>query len=88
LIAVFAVISALGCLNGWILCSGEVPLALARDGVFPRWLAATTATGTPIRAQFVSSVLATLLIASNYSRSMADLFAFMLLVTTTVSLVL
>ncbi|HEX2803007.1 MAG TPA: amino acid permease [Sphingomicrobium sp.] len=88
LIAAFAVISALGCLNGWILCSGEVPLALARDGVFPRWLAATTAIGTPVRAQFVSCVLATLLIASNYSRSMADLFAFMLLVTTTVTLVL
>lgn len=88
LIAAFAVISALGCLNGWILCSGEVPLALARDGVFPRWLGATSAIGTPIRAQLVSSVLATLLIASNYSRSMADLFAFMLLVTTTVSLVL
>jgi APA family basic amino acid/polyamine antiporter len=88
LIAGFAIISALGCLNGWILCSGEVPLALARDGVFPRWFARTTAAGTPVRAQIVSSVFASLLIASNYSRSMADLFAFMLLVTTTVTLVL
>lgn len=88
LIALFAIVSALGCLNGWILCSGEVPLALARDGVFPRWLSATTPAGTPIRAQIVSCTLSTLLIASNYSRSMADLFAFMLLVTTTVTLVL
>ena len=88
LVAAFAIVSALGCLNGWILCSGEVPLALARDEVFPRWFAATSANGTPVRAQLVSSALASLLIASNYSRSMADLFAFMLLVTTTVTLVL
>lgn len=86
--AAFAIISALGCLNGWILCSGEVPLALARDGVFPRWFGATTSLGTPVRAQLVSAALATLLIASNYSRSMADLFAFVLLVTTTVTLFL
>jgi APA family basic amino acid/polyamine antiporter len=87
-IAAFAIVSALGCLNGWVLCSGEVPLALARDGVFPRWLAATTANGTPIRAQLVSSLVATGLIASNYSRSMASMFSFMILVTTAVSLVL
>jgi APA family basic amino acid/polyamine antiporter len=88
LIAVFAIISALGCLNGWILCGGEVPLALARDGVFPRWFAATTAIGTPVRAQLLSGLMATLLIASNYSRSMASLFSFMILVTTVVTLVL
>ncbi len=88
LIAAFAIISALGCLNGWILCGGEVPLALARDGVFPRWFAATTTIGTPVRAQLLSGVMATLLIASNYSRSMASLFSFMILVTTVVTLVL
>ena len=88
LIAVFAIVSALGCLNGWILCGGEVPLALARDGVFPRWFAATTGIGTPVRAQILSGLMATLLIASNYSRSMASLFSFMILVTTVVTLVL
>lgn len=87
LIAAFAVISALGCLNGWILCGGEVPLALARAGVFPRWFGATTAIGTPVRAQIVSGLMGTVLIASNYSRSMASLFSFMILVTTVVALV-
>jgi APA family basic amino acid/polyamine antiporter len=88
LIAAFAIISALGCLNGWVLCSGEVPLTLARNGVFPRWFAGTSAIGTPIRAQLVSSLVATLLIASNYSRSLAGLFGFMILVSTVVTLVL
>ena len=88
LVAVFAIISALGCLNGWVLCAGEVPLTLARDGVFPRWLGVTTAIGTPVRAQVITSLIATVLIVSNYSRSMAGLFTFMVLVTTAVALVL
>lgn len=87
-VAVFAAISALGALNGWILCSGEVPLTLARNGVFPRWFAATTGPGTPVRAQFLSSLLATLLIASNYSRTLASLFTFMLLISTVATLFL
>ena len=32
---VFAVISCLGALNGWVLIVGEVPLALAERGVLP-----------------------------------------------------
>src|SRR5205085_7914730 len=87
-IAAFAVISVLGCLNGWVLCSGEVPLALARDGVFPRWFARTTPIGTPIRGQVVSSLVASLLIASNYTRSMTGLFTFIVLISTVATLVL
>ncbi|HUG44995.1 MAG TPA: amino acid permease, partial [Sphingomicrobium sp.] len=86
LVAAFAVISVLGCLNGWVLCSGEVPLALARNGIFPRWLGVTTAIGTPVRAQLISSLVATLLIASNFSRSMTGLFSFMILMTTAIAL--
>jgi basic amino acid/polyamine antiporter, APA family len=81
-VALFATISALGAVNGWVLLSGEVPLTLARDGIFPRWFAATSGPGTTVRAQLLSSLLATLLIASNYSRTMAGLFTFLLLITT------
>lgn len=87
-VAVFATISALGAVNGWVLLSGEVPLTLARDGVFPRWFAVTTGPGTPVRAQLLSSLLATLLIASNYTRSIAGLFTFMLLISTVANLFL
>ena len=87
-VAIFAAISALGAVNGWVLLSGEVPLTLARDGVFPRWFETTTAAATPVRAQLLSSFLATLLIASNYSRTMAGLFTFMLLISTVANLFL
>jgi APA family basic amino acid/polyamine antiporter len=87
LIALFATVSALGALNGWVMIQGELPVALARDGVFPRWLGRTSAAGTPVRAHLVSSALVTLLLLANHSRSMGDLFVFMALVSTLASLV-
>ena len=36
LLALFAFISGFGALNGWILVHGEMPAALAREGVFPK----------------------------------------------------
>lgn len=87
-IALFAAISALGCLNGWVLCAGELPLKLARDGAFPAWFAKTTGNGTPVRAQVVAALVATLLIAMNSSRSMAGIFAFLTLISVVATLVL
>lgn len=88
IVAIFAVISALGAMNGWVLCSGEVPLAMSRAGVFPRWFGETGAAGTPVRAQLVSSLIAALLIAANYSRGLSGLFTFMILLSTVSNLVL
>lgn len=87
LVALFAAISALGALNGWVLIQGEMPVALARDGMFPAWLARTSRAGTPVRAHLVSTGLVTLLLLANQSRSMGDLFAFMALLSTAASLV-
>lgn len=88
-VAGFAVMSAAGALNGWVLCSGEVPLSLARNGLFPRWFRHTVGPAeTPVRAQAVASVCASVLIVSNYSGSMAKLFAFMTLISTVSTLFL
>ena len=87
LVAIFATVSALGALNGWVLIQGEMPVALARDGLFPRWFAKVSAAGTPVRAHLVSSALVTLLLLANQSRSMGELFVFMALVSTLASLV-
>ncbi len=88
LIALFAGVSALGALNGWILCSGEIPLKLARDGAFPAWFGKTTGRGTPVRAQLVGCLVATLLIVSNYSKSMSSMFEFITLISVVATLVL
>jgi basic amino acid/polyamine antiporter, APA family len=86
LLAAFAAISALGALNGWILLQGELPAAMARDGVFPAWMAKTSANGTPVRAHLLSSTLVTILVLANYAKSLADAFTFMALLSTTSSL--
>ena len=87
LVAVFAMISALGALNGWVLIQGEMPTALARDGVFPAWLAKTTRAGVPVRAHLISSTLVTILILANQARSVGDLFAVTALISTLASIV-
>jgi APA family basic amino acid/polyamine antiporter len=86
-IALFAAISAFGALNGWILLQGELPWAMARDGVMPAWLAKTSRWGTPVRAHIVSSTLLSIVLLVNHSRSMAELFKFLVLLATTASLV-
>lgn len=88
LIALFAAVSVTGALNGLVLISGEFPLALARHGAFPSWFAKTSERGIAVRAIVLSSVLSTILIGANYSRSLGGLFAFMALLGTFGALVL
>lgn len=87
-VALFAAMSAAGALFGWVLCSGELPLGLARAGLFPRWFAKTTGADTPVRAQVLATALASILVVSNYSGSMAQLFIFMTLISTVATLFL
>lgn len=87
-LAGFVAISALGCLNGWILVQGQLPYAMAREGVFPRWFAVTGRSGAPVRALVFTSLLLTATVILNSSRTTADLFAFLLLISTSSSLVM
>ena len=87
-LALFAAISALGALNGWILVQGEMPYAMAKDGVFPAWMARTTKSGAPIMAHLVSSGLLTVMVLLNYAKSAAELFTFVILLATSASLVM
>lgn len=86
-VALFAVIAALGALNGYVLLQGELLLTLSRNGTFPAWFAVENRHGTPQRAHIFSSLLASAVVLSNYGRGVADLFRFMVLVTTSVSII-
>jgi APA family basic amino acid/polyamine antiporter len=87
-ISIFAIISALGALNGWILLQGELPSAMARDGVFPAYLAKTSSRGVPVRAHIISSTILSGVVLLNYSKSMAEFFNFLILLSTTSCLVM
>ncbi len=88
IIAFFGAVSALGALNGWILVQGELPSAMARDGAFPAWLGKAGANGTPANAHLFTSVLLTIILLLNATKSMAALFAFLIVLTTAISLVM
>jgi APA family basic amino acid/polyamine antiporter len=79
--AAFAMVSALGCLNGYLLLVGEVPLGMARVGLLPRWMGRTSARDVPVAMILVGSVLASILILSNASRTLSGLMTFMLNIT-------
>ena len=85
-IAVVMAVSCLGALNGWVLLSGQVPFAAARDGLLPGPFARLDRGGTPLFGVLASGVLASLLVAANYSRSLVQLFTFSILLSTAATL--
>jgi basic amino acid/polyamine antiporter, APA family len=87
LVALGAAVSCLGALNGWVLVVGQIPLAVARDGLFPRPFARLSKRGTPAFGMIVAACLATGLVAMNYSRGLVDLFTFIILLATLSTLV-
>jgi APA family basic amino acid/polyamine antiporter len=87
LVAAGATVSCFGALNGWILLTGQVPMAAARDRLFPARLAGRSSRGVPAPALIASSALATLLILMNYTRGLVGLFTFAILLSTLTALV-
>jgi APA family basic amino acid/polyamine antiporter len=85
-IAVVAAVSCIGALNGWVLISAQVPMAAAHDGLLPRRFAQVDARGTPVFGVLASSVLASLLVLSNFSDSLVTLFTFSILLSTAATL--
>ena len=86
LVAIGAIVSTFGVLNGWILVQGQMPLGPARDGLFPSRFAALSRRGTPVFALVVSSVIQTILVAANYTKGLVGLFTFSALLATVASL--
>lgn len=81
-VAVSAVISSLGALNGWVMLQAEVPKAAAEDGLFPHIFKKTTKGGAPIWGLILSSMLITALLAFNLDKGFADQFTFIILLAT------
>lgn len=81
-IAAGAAISAFGALNGWILLQGQMPLAVARDGLFPKVFSRVSSRGTPVPGLVISSLLITGLMSLNLSDSLVDQFTFLILLAT------
>jgi APA family basic amino acid/polyamine antiporter len=86
-VAIGAAISCFGALNGWVLIAGQLPMAVADDGLFPRVFGRLSPRGTPAVAMIAAGVLGSLLVAMNYSRGLVELFTFITLLATLSTLV-
>ena len=85
-IGIVATISCFGALNGWVLLQAQTTLAPALDGLFPKLFARLDKRDTPWFGLLLSSLLASALIVSNYSRTLVALFTFTILLSTAATL--
>ncbi|WP_130281532.1 amino acid permease [Rhizobium sp. BK696] len=61
-ISLAVLLSSIGALNGWTLLMGQVPMAAARDGLFPPLFSRLSSRGVPAWGMMVSASLATILV--------------------------
>lgn len=86
-LTLFVVISGVGCLNGWILVQAEMPRALAINGAFPAVFARHSRFDTPVFGLVFTSGLVTALVLANYSKTLVEVFTFMILISTSATLI-
>ena len=82
LVAAGAAIACFGALNGWILLQGQLPMAAARDKLFPPGFKKVNKKGIPITGLIIASILATLLVGLNYSKGLVKMFSFIIMLST------
>jgi basic amino acid/polyamine antiporter, APA family len=82
LIAAGAMISTAGALNGVILLSGQLPMAVALDRLAPAVLAHRNKGGAPQFSLLISLSLGSILLVANYSRGLVAAFTFLLMMST------
>jgi APA family basic amino acid/polyamine antiporter len=69
-------VSAIGCLNGWILFSGQIPMAASQDQLFPKIFGRQNKNGAPVFGLIIGSLLTTAIMLMNLSDGLVDQFTF------------
>jgi APA family basic amino acid/polyamine antiporter len=67
LVAIAVIISGFGALNGWTMICAEMPLAAAKDGLFPKLFGRLNKQGVPAAGIIASSVLASVAMVVSYA---------------------
>ena len=85
-LALFVVISGLGCLNGWTLVVAELTRTLANNGTLPPVFARANARRAPVPALLLTGALASAMVAMNYNQTLVAGFTFLTQVVTAANL--
>lgn len=88
-VAVAAIVSTLGTLNGWTLLAGQIPMAAAWDRLMPKAFGRKSRRGVPAFALIVSACLASVLVvvASSGSESLTRFYAVVVGLSTLMALI-
>jgi APA family basic amino acid/polyamine antiporter len=81
-ITIGALISTLGSLNANTLTAGNIPLAAAKDHLFPVRFATVSQAGTPTFSLMVAGCFVTALLLFNYTKGLVEAFTFMAMLST------
>jgi APA family basic amino acid/polyamine antiporter len=75
-VAIGVIISGIGVLNGWILIMSQVPMAAAKDTLFPKIFKKENKKGAPIIGLIIGSLLSSIVMLMNFSEGLVDQFKF------------
>jgi APA family basic amino acid/polyamine antiporter len=86
-VAVCAVVSGVGTLNGWTLMAGRIPVSAARDGLFfPALARLHPRHGTPHVALVAGAAVTSAMLALYFTRSLLAVFNFVVLLAVLLTL--
>ena len=88
IMAFFAIVSALGCLNGWTLLQIELPKDLSKNNLFPEVFSKENSNKVPISGLIISNIIVVGLISMNYSKDLSNIFTYLILTSTFCTLIL
>jgi len=86
LVAIVALVSIISNLNANIFVVGVMPQAMSQDRIFPKYFSNLNKSGAPAAAIVFSGVLASMLVAMNFSEGLMGAFKTLILLSTLASL--
>ncbi len=87
-VAVCAVVSCFGCLNGFLLLGGELPVAMSDAGTLPKWFGKRNSVGAPARAIVFGAVVTSLLTLAAFTKQGVGAYNFAILISTATNLII
>jgi APA family basic amino acid/polyamine antiporter len=73
-IAAAAVVATAGALNGWTFLQGHIPLAAAKDGLFPDVFQKVNQYGAPQYGIIITTAITSILLLFNYLKDLVSVF--------------
>lgn len=75
-VAVGIIISGIGVLNGWVLITSQLPMATAKDNLFPRIFKMENKNGAPVIGLIIGGLLSSGVMFMTLSKNLIDQFEF------------